>query len=197
MSTKKVQRTCWKLSSNVSKTLERCARDNLYHHASGLISNEQHGFLEIDRVSYSSCPSSIPSGGGGGDLDRNIQTDILYLDFAKVWLGGQHHPACEVKVVWSNRQIAELVCWLYQRSPPKSRCRRCGFSVDTWCSSRKYTSGPMHFTIFMNDLPNFVTDESQTALYADDSKVYENIFTYSMLWKFTTIFRQSQLLELY
>ena len=35
--------------------------------------------------------------------------------------------------------------------------------------------GPMHFTIFINDLPNFVTDESLTALYADDSKVYENI----------------------
>ena len=33
----------------------------------------------------------------------------------------------------------------------------------------------MLFTIFINDLSNFVTDKSQTALYADDSKVYENI----------------------
>ena len=33
----------------------------------------------------------------------------------------------------------------------------------------------MLFTIFINDLSNFVTDKSQTALYPDDSKVYENI----------------------
>ena len=33
----------------------------------------------------------------------------------------------------------------------------------------------MLFTIFINDLPNFVTDKSQTAFYADDSKIYENI----------------------
>ena len=33
----------------------------------------------------------------------------------------------------------------------------------------------MLFTIFINDLSNFVTDKSQTALYADDSRVYKNI----------------------
>ena len=35
--------------------------------------------------------------------------------------------------------------------------------------------GPILFAIFINDFPNVVLDKSRTALYADDSKVYESI----------------------
>ena len=75
------------LLSVVSKTLERCVHNNFYHHVPGLISNEQHGFIRNHRVSHSSCPSSIPS---WGNLDGNIETDILYLDFAKAFESVDH-----------------------------------------------------------------------------------------------------------
>ena len=41
-----------------------------------------------------------------------------------------------------------------------------------WCSAGKYTWSHKLFAIFINDFPNVVKDRSQTALYADDSKVY-------------------------
>ena len=70
------------LLSIASKTLERCVRNNLYHHVSGLISNEQHGFIR-----NRSCVTQLLSVFHTieGNLDRNIQTDILYLDFAKAF----------------------------------------------------------------------------------------------------------------
>ena len=49
------------LLSIVSKTLERCVSNNLYHHVSGHIQTNSMVSLEIDRVSHSSCPSSIQS----------------------------------------------------------------------------------------------------------------------------------------
>ena len=35
--------------------------------------------------------------------------------------------------------------------------------------------GPILSTIFINDLPNSIAHKSKMALYADDSKVYNNI----------------------
>ena len=75
------------LLSIVSKTLERCVSNNLYHHVSGHISDEQHGF-----VRKRSCVTQLLSVFHtiGENLDKNIQTDILYLDFAKAFDSVDH-----------------------------------------------------------------------------------------------------------
>jgi hypothetical protein len=76
------------LLSIVNKTLERCVSNNLYHHVSGLISNEQHGFIR-----NRSCITQLLSVFHtiGENFDRNIQTDILYLDFAKAFVSVDHN----------------------------------------------------------------------------------------------------------
>ena len=75
------------LLSIVSKTLERCVSNNLYHHVSAHISDEQHGF-----VRNRSCVTQLLSVFHtiGENLDKNIQTDILYLDFAKAFDSVDH-----------------------------------------------------------------------------------------------------------
>ena len=35
--------------------------------------------------------------------------------------------------------------------------------------------GPVLFAIFINDFPNVLPDETSSALYADDTKVYKSI----------------------
>ena len=57
------------LLSIVSKTLERCVCNNLYHHVSGLISKDQHGFIR-NRSCVTQLLSVFPS--VGGNLDRKI-----------------------------------------------------------------------------------------------------------------------------
>ena len=75
------------LLSIVSKALERCVSNNLYHHVSGLISDEQYGF-----VRNLSCVTQLLSVFHtiGENLDKNIQTDILYLEFAKAFNSVDH-----------------------------------------------------------------------------------------------------------
>ena len=157
------------LLSIVSKTLERCVSNNLYHHVSGHISDEQHGF-----VRNRSCVTQLLSVFHtiGENLDKNIQTDILYLDFAKAFDSVDHCTLLvKLKVLWSDRQIAKLV-----------RLQRVvvdGVAFQ-WMSVTSGVPqgsilGPLLFAIFINDFPDVVKDRLQTALYADDSKIYESI----------------------
>jgi hypothetical protein len=117
----------------------------LYHHVSGLISNEQHGFIR-----NRSCVTQLLSvfHTNGENLDRNIQTDILYLDFAKAFDSVDHNIllAKLKSYAWSDTVTGKLlncmVCWLSPRSPPKGRSRWCRLTVDVfyvWSSAGKYT----------------------------------------------------------
>jgi hypothetical protein len=76
------------LLSIVRKILERCVCDNLYHHVSSLISNEQHGFIRNPSCVIQLLPVIHAI---GENLDQNIQTDILYLDFAKAFDSVDHN----------------------------------------------------------------------------------------------------------
>ena len=53
------------LLSIVSKTLERCVCNNLYHHVSGLISKDQHGFTRNRSCVFLYVFHTIRGGGGG------------------------------------------------------------------------------------------------------------------------------------
>ena len=66
----------------LSKVLERCVCLRLYNHIEHLITQSQHGFLR-----QRSCITQLLSvlHTIGQSLDKNIQTDIIYLDFAKAF----------------------------------------------------------------------------------------------------------------
>jgi hypothetical protein len=64
----------------ISKVMECCVYNRLYQHVLHLISPHQHGFLR-NRSCVTQLLSSFHS--IGQKLDKNTQTDILYLDFAK------------------------------------------------------------------------------------------------------------------
>ena len=66
----------------VSKVLERCVGNRFYDHLKYLISVLQHGFLP-----NRSCVTQLLSvlHAVGQSLDNNIQSDMIYLDFAKAF----------------------------------------------------------------------------------------------------------------
>ena len=70
----------------INKVLERCIRNSLRCHVN-VITQLQHGFMQ-NRSCVSQQLSVLHS--IGKNLDKNIQTDILYLDFAKAFDSVDH-----------------------------------------------------------------------------------------------------------
>ena len=64
----------------LSKVLEHCVCIKLYDHVKQFVSRLQHGLLR-----NRSCVTQLLSvlNTIGRNLDKNIQTDVIYLDFAK------------------------------------------------------------------------------------------------------------------
>ena len=66
----------------IKKVLERCSGSSLYCHIKNIVTPLQHGFMQ-NRSCVSQLLSVLRS--IGKNLNKNIQMDILYLDFAKAF----------------------------------------------------------------------------------------------------------------
>jgi hypothetical protein len=71
----------------VSKVLERCVYSRFYEHVFHLITPHQHGFLR-NRSCVTQLLSVLHS--IGQKLDKNEQTDVVYLNFAKAFDSVNH-----------------------------------------------------------------------------------------------------------
>ena len=76
------------LLSIISKVLERCVCNRFYDHVRGMINDAQHGFLH-----GRSCVTQLLTTLHriGQLLDNNIQTDVIFLDFAKAFDSVDHN----------------------------------------------------------------------------------------------------------
>ena len=88
----------------VSKVLERCVFNCLYGHVNNLITPLQHGFLR-NRSCVTQLLSVLHT--IGRNLDKNIQTDVIYLDFAKAFDAVDHNVI--LSVTTAERSIVVLI----------------------------------------------------------------------------------------
>ena len=92
------------LSPIISKVLERCVYFRFYDHIQYFVSQTQHGFLR-KRSCVTQLLSTLHT--IGNDLDKNTQTDVLYLDFAKAFDSVDHTIVLEklncVVMVWQDQ----------------------------------------------------------------------------------------------
>ena len=156
----------------LSKVLERCVYNHIYHFISSRINKLQHGFQRQKNCStqliqvYHNILEA---------LDKCNEIDIIYLDFTKAFDKVSHPLLLQKLEEFGFR--GRLMMWLGSYlSGRKHRVVLEGQQSDWLAVSSGVPQGsilgPLLFSIFINDLPNQIASPSQMGLYADDSKMF-------------------------
>ena len=96
----------------------------------------------------------------GENIDKNTQTDVIYLDFVK---------SCGRTLEWFKDYLTGRT----QRVVIDGVASR--WSSVTSNVPQGSILGPMLLVLFINDLPNIIPEYSDAVLFADDTKIFQQI----------------------
>ena len=154
--------------------MKGCISRRFYDHIAQLISPSQHGFYR-----NRSCTTQLIQvlHSDSQCLDKNIQTDLIYLDLAKAFDSVDHQIL--LRKLQSYGVAERLLQWF--RDYLSGRTQRVVIEgvPSRWSPvvsgvPQGSLLGPMLFVVFVNDLPEAIFDGS-SPIYADNTKLYGTI----------------------
>ena len=164
------------LTSLVIKILERIIRDDLMVRCNDRIDDRQHGFLN----EKSCCTQLI----GFCDslslsLNKNIQSDVIYFDFAKAFDSVNHDIILDKlkhQFEINGFLLAFIANYLKDRSQSVVLGSYSSSTIPVISGVPQGSIlGPTLFVLFLNDITNGLNDKTNILMYADDTKIWREI----------------------
>ena len=159
----------------VSKVLERAVLNQIKSEILPLITQFQHGFLggrstETQLLHVYNYINSI--------LDSSGQADIIYLDFSKAFDSVPHHLL--LHKLRSFGFNGSLYQWFSSYITSRKQRVVIDGEYSDWCNVTSWVPqgsilGPVLFLLYINDLTDCVSNNTNVALFADDVKIYREI----------------------
>ena len=167
------------LTSLVMKIFEKCLHDHILKITSEKIYSTQHGFLP----GKSCVTQMIPFVDDLGlNLHKKSITDVIYFDYSKAFDSVSHD--IKLKKLKTQYQIDGLLL-AFLKDYLEGRKQLVvieGEQSDTMpvLSGIPQGSilGPLIFVLFINDLNDAISENTNISLYADDTKIWREIISY-------------------
>ena len=167
------------LTSLVMKIFEKVIRDELLAKCESKLNEFQHGFLP----SKSCTTQMIPFADSLSiSLNDRVRCDVVYFDFSKAFDSVNHDI-----ILWKLKHQFKIDGRLLKFFVNYLQHRFQRVVINGEMSSLKPVTsgvpqgsilGPLFFVLFINDMTACVSEGTNIALYADDTKIWRNIQTW-------------------